>query len=130
MDFRPQAVTGKAADISRPWSRKKMVNQRGSPCFSPCTRPGAGVQCTWRIFSCGHGFGRGIGKALLEKVAALAVERGCVVLYWHVLDWNTPAIDFYKTLGAEALDDWTRMRVTDDALRALAGAALRVDAQE
>jgi GNAT superfamily N-acetyltransferase len=64
--------------------------------------------------------GLGIGKALLTKVAALAVERGCVLLYWHVLDWNEPAIDFYKTLGAEALEDWTRMRVGDDALKALA----------
>lgn len=65
--------------------------------------------------------GRGIGKALLTKVAALAAERGCVILYWHVLDWNTPAIEFYKTLGAEPLEEWTRMRVTDEALMALAG---------
>ncbi|HEY1502053.1 MAG TPA: GNAT family N-acetyltransferase [Acidobacteriaceae bacterium] len=65
--------------------------------------------------------GRGIGKALLRKVAALSVERGCVLLFWHVLDWNTPAIEFYKTLGAEPLEDWTRMRVTDNALRTLAG---------
>jgi GNAT superfamily N-acetyltransferase len=65
--------------------------------------------------------GRGIGKALLTKVAALAVERGCPLLFWHVLDWNTPAIDFYKTLGAEPLEEWTRMKVTDEALRTLAG---------
>jgi len=65
--------------------------------------------------------GRGIGKALLTKVAALAVERGCVIFYWHVLDWNTPAIEFYKTLGAEPLEEWTRMRVGDEALMALAG---------
>jgi GNAT superfamily N-acetyltransferase len=64
--------------------------------------------------------GRGIGKALLTKVAAVAVERGCVLLYWHVLDWNTPAIEFYKTLGAEPLEEWTRMRVGDGALMALA----------
>ena len=68
--------------------------------------------------------GRGIGRALLQRVAAIAVERGCKVLYWHVLDWNTPAIDFYKTLGAEALDDWTRMRVKDGALMVLAEAKL------
>jgi GNAT superfamily N-acetyltransferase len=74
--------------------------------------------------------GRGIGRALLEKVAAVSVERGCVILFWHVLDWNTPAIDFYKTLGAEALDDWTRMRVRGDALIALAGAKVPVDVQE
>ena len=68
--------------------------------------------------------GRGIGRALLEKVAAIAVERGCVILFWHVLDWNTPAIEFYKTLGADWMDDWTRMRVKDEALRALAAGAL------
>jgi GNAT superfamily N-acetyltransferase len=67
--------------------------------------------------------GRGIGKALLTKVAALAVERGCVVLYWHVLDWNSPAIEFYRTLGAEPLEEWRRMRVTDEALVALAAAS-------
>jgi hypothetical protein len=60
---------------------------------------------------------------LLTKVAALAVERGCVVLYWHVLDWNSPAIEFYKTLGAEPLEEWRRMRVTDEALVALAAAS-------
>ncbi len=64
--------------------------------------------------------GRGIGRALLEKVAAIAVERGCVILFWHVLDWNTPAIEFYKTLGGDWMDDWTRMRVKDEALRELA----------
>ncbi|MGB9031593.1 MAG: GNAT family N-acetyltransferase [Acidobacteriaceae bacterium] len=64
--------------------------------------------------------GRGIGKALLTKVAALAVERKCALLFWHVLDWNEPAIEFYKSLGATALEDWTRMRLTDEPLRALA----------
>lgn len=64
--------------------------------------------------------GRGIGRALLEKVAAVSVERGCVLLFWHVLDWNTPAIEFYKTLGAEQLEEWRRMRVGDEALRQLA----------
>jgi hypothetical protein len=43
-------------------------------------------------------------------------------LFWHVLDWNTPAIEFYKSLGATALDDWTRMRLTDEPLKALAAA--------
>lgn len=64
--------------------------------------------------------GRGIGKALLTKVAAVAVERQCRLLFWHVLDWNTPAIEFYKSLGAEPLEEWTRMRVADEALTALA----------
>ena len=64
--------------------------------------------------------GRGVGKALLTKVAAIAVERGCAKLFWHVLDWNEPAITFYKSLGATALDEWTRMQLVDDALAAVA----------
>jgi len=64
--------------------------------------------------------GRGIGKSLLTHVAARSVERGCVLLFWHVLDWNQPAIDFYHSLGAGMLTEWRRMRVADDALTALA----------
>ena len=64
--------------------------------------------------------GRGVGKALLTGVAAIAVERGCAKLFWHVLDWNEPAIDFYRSLGAEALVEWTRMQLVDEALRAVA----------
>lgn len=72
--------------------------------------------------------GRGIGKALLTRVAALAVERGCTLLYWHVLDWNQPAIDFYRSLGAVSLDDWTRMRLGGQPLAALAAPADPVSA--
>jgi len=64
--------------------------------------------------------GSGLGKALLGKLAALAVERDCARLEWSVLDWNTPAIDFYKALGARAMDEWTVYRVDDDALTGLA----------
>jgi GNAT superfamily N-acetyltransferase len=64
--------------------------------------------------------GQGIGKMLLTRVAAIAVERGCVLLQWDVLEWNQPAIDFYRSLDAIMLDDWRRMRVTGDALTALA----------
>lgn len=64
--------------------------------------------------------GRGIGKALLMKVAAMAVERGCTRFFWHVLDWNEPAIDFYRSLGATALSEWTRMEIAGEPLRALA----------
>jgi len=66
--------------------------------------------------------GHGIGKALLTRVAAIAVERGCARLQWDVLAWNQPAIDFYLSLDAAMLDDWRRMRVTDAALAALAEA--------
>jgi GNAT superfamily N-acetyltransferase len=64
--------------------------------------------------------GRGIGKALLAAVAAIAVAEGCPRLEWAVLDWNTPAIDFYKSVGAESMSEWTIMRVSGDALAALA----------
>jgi len=65
--------------------------------------------------------GSGLGKALLAKLAALAVERDCARLEWSVLDWNTPAIDFYKALGAMPMDEWTVMRVDGAALSELAG---------
>jgi GNAT superfamily N-acetyltransferase len=63
---------------------------------------------------------RGIGRALLRQLAAIAVERGCARFEWAVLDWNQPAIDFYKSLGATPLDDWTVYRLTGAALQALA----------
>lgn len=64
----------------------------------------------------------GIGKALLRRVAVLAVERGCARLQWDVLEWNKLALDFYRSLGAVTLDEWRIMRVTGDALNALAEA--------
>jgi GNAT superfamily N-acetyltransferase len=64
--------------------------------------------------------GAGLGKALLGKLAALAVERDCARLEWSVLDSNTPAIDFYKSLGATPMDEWTVYRVDGDALDNLA----------
>jgi GNAT superfamily N-acetyltransferase len=65
--------------------------------------------------------GLGIGKALLRQVAAIAVEKNCPRLTWAVLDWNTPAIDFYRAMGAQFLDEWRMVRVTGDALQQLAG---------
>src|SRR5579862_6455654 len=56
--------------------------------------------------------GLGIGKALLKRVAAFALERGCQRLQWEVLDWNTPAIDFYRAMGAEFLEEWLNVRVS------------------
>ena len=64
--------------------------------------------------------GRGIGKALLQHLASLAVSRNCGRLEWSVLDWNSDAIGFYKKLGALPQDDWTVYRVTGDALTRLA----------
>ncbi len=60
--------------------------------------------------------GKGLGKALLLALARLAVERGCARLEWSVLDWNTPAIAFYKSLGAGAMDEWTVFRLTGGVL--------------
>jgi hypothetical protein len=65
--------------------------------------------------------GLGIGKALLERVAAIAVEKGCQRLEWAVLDWNTPAIEFYRAMGAEFMDEWRIVRVTGEALKGLGG---------
>jgi len=60
--------------------------------------------------------GRGFGKATLKKLARIAVERGCGRLEWYCLDWNRPSIDFYLSLGAKPLDEWTTYRLTDETL--------------
>jgi GNAT superfamily N-acetyltransferase len=65
--------------------------------------------------------GSGAGKALLATLATLALERGCARLEWSVLDWNTPAIEFYRSLGAKSMDEWTINRVEGAALSDLAG---------
>jgi len=67
--------------------------------------------------------GRGLGKALLAQLAALAVARDCARLEWSVLDWNAPAIGFYEALGARGMDDWTIMRVDGAALAQLGAEA-------
>ena len=65
--------------------------------------------------------GRGYGKAILKKLASIAVERGCGRLEWWCLDWNKPSIDFYLSLGAEPMSDWTVYRIAGDTLKQLAG---------
>ncbi len=65
--------------------------------------------------------GRGLGKAMLARIAAIAVERGCSRVEWSVLKWNEPSIRFYESLGAVALDDWQMYRLTGDAISTLAG---------
>jgi GNAT superfamily N-acetyltransferase len=65
----------------------------------------------------------GYGKALLAHLAAIAVERGYGRMEWSVLDWNAPSIAFYKSLRAEPMDEWTTMRLTGAALRALSESA-------
>ncbi len=63
--------------------------------------------------------GKGLGLALLKELATICVERGYERLQWWVLDWNEPSIEFYKSLGAEAMDEWTVYRVSGEALRKL-----------
>lgn len=60
--------------------------------------------------------GKGYGKALLKKLASIAVERGCGRLEWSCLDWNKPSIDFYLSLGAVPMSDWTQYRITGKTL--------------
>ena len=64
--------------------------------------------------------GKGYGKALLKKLARSAKERGCGRLEWWCLDWNKPSIDFYLSLGAKAMDEWTVYRLTGDTLKKMA----------
>jgi GNAT superfamily N-acetyltransferase len=65
--------------------------------------------------------GQGLGRLLLAHVARVAVERGCHRVEWMVLDWNDPAIHFYRRLGARAMDDWTLYRLAGEELHRLAG---------
>jgi GNAT superfamily N-acetyltransferase len=67
--------------------------------------------------------GKGIGKALLARVAAIAAQQNCFGVRWQVLDWNTPAIEFYRKLGATFLDEWKTISLEGDALARLAGSA-------
>lgn len=65
--------------------------------------------------------GSGAGKALLSALAGICLDRDCARFEWWVLDWNEPAIGFYRSIGAEPMDEWTTQRVTGDALVKLAG---------
>jgi GNAT superfamily N-acetyltransferase len=65
--------------------------------------------------------GKGYGRALLVRLAQIAQERGCGRMEWAVLDWNDPAIQFYRKLGAQPMDEWTVFRLTGDGIAKLAG---------
>lgn len=65
--------------------------------------------------------GKGYGKGLLRELARIAVERGCGRLEWSCLDWNKPSIDFYVSLGAQPMDEWTVYRLAGDTLKNFAG---------
>ena len=128
----PDAVTATEADLLRdgfganPYYHCLIAEQDGKPAgfafyffnYSTWTgRPGLYLE---DVFVNPEFRGLGIGKALLARVAARAVEKNCPRLQWEVLDWNTPAVDFYKSLGADFLDEWRNVRVTGDALKKLA----------
>jgi GNAT superfamily N-acetyltransferase len=68
-----------------------------------------------------HWRGRGLGRLLLIHLARIAVDRGCGRMEWSVLNWNTPAIEFYRSLGAKPMDEWTVYRLTGEELERLAG---------
>ncbi len=129
----PEAVTATEADLVRdgfgpnPMFFCLMAEHDGVPAgfafyfFNYSTwlgRPGLYLE---DLFVLPEFRGHGIGKALLQRVAAIAVERNCPRLQWEVLDWNTPAIEFYRAMGADFLDEWRNVRVTGDALLRLAG---------
>ena len=68
--------------------------------------------------------GKGYGRALLIQLAKIARDRGCGRMEWAVLDWNEPAIEFYRKLGAKPMDDWTVFRLTHDGIAKLADSSL------
>ena len=128
----PDAVTATEADLlrdgfgSEPYYHCLIAEQDGKPAgfafyffnYSTWTgRPGLYLE---DLFVNLEFRGLGIGKALLARVAAIAVEKGCPRLQWEVLDWNTPAVDFYAALGADFLDEWRNVRMTGEALARLA----------
>jgi GNAT superfamily N-acetyltransferase len=128
----PDAVTATEADLLRdgfgeqPYFHCLIAEHDGRPAgfafyffnYSTWTgRPGLYLE---DLFVNSEFRGLGIGKALLARVAAIAVEKGCPRLQWEVLDWNTPAVDFYASLGAEFLDEWRNVRMTTEAIAKLA----------
>ncbi|MGP8173762.1 MAG: N-acetyltransferase family protein [Terracidiphilus sp.] len=128
----PGAVTATEADLMRdgfgpnPFYSCLMAEHDGQPAgfalyfFNYSTwmgRPGLYLE---DIYVQPEFRGLGIGKTLLQRVAAIAVEKNCPRLQWEVLDWNTPAIEFYRIMGAEFLDEWRNVRVSGEALRRLA----------
>lgn len=124
-----EAILGEKLFGARPYAEVVIGEQNGTPQgfalffhnFSTFEgRPGLYLE---DLFVRPEARGSGLGKALLAHLAKLCVERGCARLEWSVLDWNAPAIGFYKSLGARMMDEWTVMRVDGAALPALAASA-------
>src|SRR5271163_1119487 len=127
----PHAVLATEADLlrdgfgERPFFHCLLAEEDGEPAgfafyfFNYSTwrgRPGIHLE---DLFVLPRFRGKGIGKALLARVAEVAVENQCARLQWDVLDWNQTAIDFYHSLGAKFMSEWRIMRVTGEALQAL-----------
>lgn len=129
----PDAVTATEAIMqealfgARPAAEAIIAEMNGTPVgmavfyhnFSTWT----GVRGIWLddLYVTPDARGSGAGRALLSHLAGIAVDRGCARFEWWVLDWNERAIEFYRKVGAEAMEDWTTQRVTGDALLKLAG---------
>jgi GNAT superfamily N-acetyltransferase len=130
----PDAVTATEADLLRdgfgpnPFYFCLIAESSGAPagfalCFFTYStwlgKPGLYLE---DLFVLPEFRGLGIGKALLQRVATIAIEKGYPRVNWEVLDWNSPAIEFYQAMGAEFMDSWRNVRVTGEALLKLAGA--------
>lgn len=128
----PDAVKATEADFERvlfgprPYAEAVIAEEDGAPLgfalffhnFSTWQgKPGVYLE---DLYVTPEARGKGVGKRLLAHLARVAVERDCARLEWSVLDWNEPAISFYRTLGAVPMDEWTVNRVTGDALVKLA----------
>ena len=97
-----------------------MDNQPATRCFLIFTAPGVGVSYFSRIFVRPQFRGQGIGKGLLRSVARIAQQKSCSGMRWEVLGWNESAIELYRSLGAEFLEDWRLFLLKDEALEHLA----------
>ena len=131
----PEKAVASEADIARhvfgahPIMHAEMAEWDGKPAgfafwyfnFSSWEgKPGLYLEDLWVR----PGFrGHGIGKALLQHLAAIALREGCTRYVWQVLDWNTPSIDFYKAMGATVMEEWLTCRVEGEALSKLAEGA-------
>ena len=128
----PDAVKATEADFERvlfgprPYAEAVIAEEGGAPLgfalffhnFSTWEgKPGVYLE---DLYVTPEARGKGVGKRLLAHLAKIAVERDCARLEWWVLDWNEPAISFYKSLGALPMDEWTVNRVTGEALVKLA----------
>jgi GNAT superfamily N-acetyltransferase len=124
-----EAMLKEALFGDHPAAEALIAEQAGSPVgmavfyhnFSTWT----GVRGIWLddLYVTPRARGAGAGSALLRALAGIAVDRGCARFEWWVLDWNSHAIDFYRAIGAEAMDEWTVQRVSGEALKRLAGRA-------